>query len=208
MTRTSLICEQSPAVPAINREMVWRQVHAILEETGDSPPQMAPEDADYIDMLIEAAVSRLDGPNGLLNRALITQTWRMTFDRFDPEIRVPLGRCQSVDELTYHDNSGTLVVIDPVNYRVRNIGSDNARILPAMGQSWPSTIADPEAVTVTFTAGFGDTPDDIPGSIRLALLEMVSLAYAYRESAAIGGSFSVLPFSATGAVSDWVIWSP
>jgi len=208
MARTSLICEQSPAVPAINREMVWKQVHAILEETGDSPPQMAPEDADYIDMLIEAAVSRLDGHNGLLNRALITQQWRMTFDRFDSEIRIPLGRCQSVDEISYVQKSGDSATMDPANYRVRNIGSDNARVLPAVGQSWPDTIADPEAVTVTFTAGFGDAPEDIPGSIRLALLEMVALAYAYRESAAIGGSFSVLPFSATRAVLDWVIWSP
>lgn len=206
MSLTSLILEQGPSVPAISREMVWKQVHAILEETADSPVQMAPEDAEYIDLLIEAAVSRLDGPNGLLNRALITQTWQATFDRFDTEMKIPLARCQSVAEVSYLDRDGNMIVMPAESYRVTGLNSDACRVRAGGNQPWPLTLSDREAVTVTFTSGFGDAPEDIPGSIRLALLEMVATAYAYRESAALGGGFSVLPYSASRAVTDWMIW--
>ena len=110
--------------------------------------------------LIAAATGRLDGAAGLLGRCLITQAWRYTFARFPSgEIILPLPPCQSVDAITYTDPAGAAQVLPAADYRVSGLGgTTTARIRPAPGTTWPSTGDDPEAVAVSFTAGYGAAP--------------------------------------------------
>jgi uncharacterized phiE125 gp8 family phage protein len=196
----------APAVMPVDREMVWEHLRAILTEDLDSPPSAEPMDAELIDVLIDAAVDRLDGPHGLLNRCLISQVWLARLPRFEPEIRIPLPRCQSVSSITYLDADGETQALPLESFRVIGVGTDHARIIPV--DSWPATARQPDAVAVTFVAGFGDDPEDVPGSIRLALMEMVATSYENREFATLDGSFSTLPAAASRVVSDWTVWSP
>jgi uncharacterized phiE125 gp8 family phage protein len=196
----------SPARLPVDRDMVWSHLNAILVEDLDSPPPDEPYDAALIDELIAAAVDRLDGPNGLLNRALITQTWLAQLPRFEREMRIPLPRCRLVSSITYIDPDGDSQAVALDAFRVVGLGTDHARIVPV--DNWPDTARRDDAVAVTFVAGFGDAPDDVPGSIRLALCEMVATAYAHREFATLDGSFSTLPAAASRVVSDWTVWSP
>jgi uncharacterized phiE125 gp8 family phage protein len=201
-----LVRTAAPAELPIDREMVWEHLRTIPADEGGSPIDLAPEDAAYLDELISAAVDRLDGPQGLLNRALITQTWQARLSCFCLELRIPLARCQSVTAVQYLDTAGVEQTLAPSAYRVTGLLTDECRIRPATGTSWPSTLADPEAVKVTFVSGFGDAPEHVPGSLRHALLEMVATAYEHRESVVVGSSFSVLPQSASRAAQDWVVW--
>lgn len=202
-----LIRTAAPAAVAIDRAKVWAHLQTIPEDEDQSPPDLAPVDADYIDTLIEAAVSRLDGPQGLLNRALITQSWQAKYAKFPAEITIPLARCQTVDSVTYLDSDGVEQTLAPSAYRVTGLLTDSCRIKPVNGTAWPSTYCDAEAVVVTFTSGFGAAPGDVPGSIRLAMSEMIATAYAHRETGLAGMSFSVLPHAAARAVTDWIVWN-
>lgn len=120
--------------------------------------------------LIRAAREKLDGRDGFLGRALVTQTWRLELDAFPPEIILPLPPLQSVDAIVYLDVAGDEVTLDPAAYVVLGAGdSERGRVRPARGTSWPSTWDFPGAVAVTFTAGYGE-PDDVPEPLRAAIL--------------------------------------
>jgi uncharacterized phiE125 gp8 family phage protein len=203
-----LVRTAAPAALPIDTALVYAHLRAIPDDEGASPADPAPADAAYIDELIAAAVSRLDGPSGLLNRALITQSWEARYPGFCPEIVVPLARVQTVDSVKCLDASGVERTLDPSLYRVTGRLSDDCRIRPAIGKTWPATLRDREAVVVSFTSGFGDTSDDVPATIRHALLEMIATAYEHREAVISGSIFSSLPGAASAAVLDWKVYGP
>lgn len=144
--------------------------------------------------LANAVSSYLDGRDGLLGRALITQTWRLTLDGFPssacragPAIALPLPPLQAVQAVTYVDTDGAEQTLQPSDYLVRGIGSDDgARIWPAVGTAWPQTQAIPGSVTVTFRAGYGDTASDIPSAIAQAALMIAATWFENRESVLVG----------------------
>lgn len=206
MRRPLLTRVSGPDVLPVAIEMVWAHLKSLAADEGASPTDLAPADAAYIGELIEAAVDRLDGPTGLLNRALITQQWRASYSCFCLETCIPLARCQSVDAVTYLDTAGESQTLDPSAYRVTGLLTDDCRIRPAAGTSWPSSLMDREAVSITFTSGFGDEAGDVPPTIRHSILEMVATAYEHREAVIAGSIFATLPLSATRAVQDWVVW--
>lgn len=198
---TSLLRVSVPAELPIDRAVVFEHLRSIIVD-----PATEPDDAAYIDGLIEMAVDRLDGPHGLLNRALITQTWKATYAAFPAEITIPLARCTGIASVTYLDSDDAEQTLAAPAYRVTGLNTDKTRIRPVNGTAWPATYRDAEAVTITFTSGFGDAAEDVPGSIRHAILEAVARAYEYSEPVIDGRSFSSLPGSATSAVTDWRVW--
>lgn len=158
--------------------------------------------------LIAAAVDRLDGAGGALGRCLITQAWRYAFARFPPgEIALPLPPCQSVDAITYVDPAGATLVLPPADYRVSGLGGVAvARIRAAPGTTWPSTGDDPESVAVSFTAGYGDAPADVPAAIRAAIKMDVASLFAYRESVSSTG-LAEAPHGAAELIANYKVWS-
>ena len=198
----------APAALPVDAQMVWSHIGPpIPVDDGASPSDLAPENAAYIDELIAAAVARIDGPTGLLNRALISQRWRLTLDHcFPARVEIPLARCKAVQSVAYVDRTGTTRTLAEEAYRVVGLNADSCSIAPAWGLSWPSTRDDLEVITVEFTSGFGDTAEDVPPTLRHALLEMVSTAYEYRESVIAGAAFSELPTSATRVFADWTVF--
>lgn len=130
---------------------------------------------------IRAATESLDGRDGSLGRCLITQTWKMTLDRFASEIIIPLPPCQSIDAITYVDRDGATQQLDAIGYQVLGLRSaEGARLRPAYGASWPATRDQAGALTITFTAGFGDTPADIPEAILAAIKMRVAYLFLNR----------------------------
>jgi uncharacterized phiE125 gp8 family phage protein len=149
--------------------------------------------------LIEArAIARLDGQEDdavlaaylrsateaaerYLGMSLITSTWQYSppgflWLRCIPAIRLPIAPVQAVTQITYVDQLGDTQVMDPELYLVTGIG-DVARISMAPGQSSPSMLHRPEALTITFTAGYGDDWNAVPEPIRTAIGEAVRHLY-------------------------------
>lgn len=137
------------------------------------------------DTLIDRAV--LDATQWVENetgRALITQTLKLWLDRFPPgrnEIPLPYPPVQSVTSVKYIDPDGTEQTLSSANYIV-TAGGSTVRIVPIVGQAWPSTQDRPEAVYVEYVAGYGDDPGDVPATLINALLLMVAEFYTGREA--------------------------
>lgn len=138
------------------------------------------EDA-MIGALISAAVDYLDGYSGILGRALLTQTWRQDFDAFDDEMRLPVGNLLSVSSVTYYDASNALQTLSNAVYT-----GLSDRLGPYLtrkpDQVWPSGYYRPDAISVTWTAGYGATAASIPTPIKQAILLLVGHWYANREA--------------------------
>lgn len=138
----------------------------------------ADEDA-HITSLIAAAVGHVDGPSGVLGRALVEQEWDLLLDAFPcDELELPLPPLRSVTSITYVDEQGATQTLAPAAYEVDASGV----VLPAYGQTWPRTRAQRNAVTVRFKAGYGTTGASVPAAIRAAILLLVGDLYANREA--------------------------
>ncbi|MEG8220126.1 hypothetical protein OSJ57_05750 [Sphingomonas sp. HH69] len=175
-----LILDTAPATDPVTLAEVKAHIRVIH----------ADEDASIADMIL-AATHRFDGRDGSLGLCLITQSWTLTLDAFTAEIAIPLPPCQSIDAITYVDPDGVTQTLDAAAYQVFGLGSANgAKVRPAYGTSWPAIRNQPDAVAITFTAGFGDNPGDIPEPIRTAIKMRVGHLYENRESVVIGTGYN------------------
>lgn len=112
-----------------------------------------------------------------LQRALITQTWQLQMDRFPCwEIEARICPLMSVTGIVYVAADGTSTTIPASDYIV-NTASEPGRIVPSYGKTWPVARCQENAVTVTFTAGYGPTAATVPEiacqAIRLVAAEDV-----------------------------------
>ncbi len=85
-------------------------------------------------------------------RALVKQTRKLVLDCFPPVIEPQRSPLRSVSSIQYLDTAGNLQTLDAARYRV-DAYSAPGRIVPAYGDSWPSTYMAPNAVIVTYVAG-------------------------------------------------------
>ena len=153
----------------------------------------------------QAAVSRLEGKDGILGRTLITQTWDLKLDRFpagSAPIRPPLSPLQSVTSITYVDTAGDTQTWSSASYDVDS-DSEPARISPGYEVAYPTARWTDNAVTVRFVAGYGSLESDVPEPIRLAIMIMVSHWYEIREPVITGTIISPVPMSVDSLVGPY-----
>jgi len=90
----------------------------------------------------------------------------------DLTICLPMPPCVSIESVKYIDVNGVQQTLATTEYYTAIRGKP-ARIVPANGKQWPDTQpGKPEAVEITFTAGFGDrtqVPEDLKAAIKLIL---------------------------------------
>jgi len=160
------------------------------EAAGDYPVSVA-EVKDWLRLDIEgseedallgaciaAATEWAEQYNG---RTFLAKTRVEVFDSFPREFRprhVPLLAMTSIE---YVDDSGDLQTLDPAEYQVDTL-SDEPRIQPAYGKSWPSTRGVLNAVTLTYVAGYGTEPTDVPQGKRVDIARKVGELYENREA--------------------------
>lgn len=155
-------------------------------------------DADTEDVLVQgwlAAAKEIVERSG---RRLLTQTWKVTLDRFpcSRTIVLPLFPVQSVSSITYYDASNTSQTLSSSNYLVDITGS-KARIELLSTSTWPATYDRMAAVTITFVVGATKAPD-VPAVIRAALMLLVGHFYANRETVRVGNIASEIPLGGYG----------
>lgn len=152
------------------------------------------EEDTYIQSQIAAATNDCQDFAG---RQFITATYILQLDCFPRSgiIHVPMPPLQSVESIEYVDTSGTTQVLDPSRYRVDSI-SEPARITPAYGTVWPSTLGVTGAVTVEFIAGYGDDEDDVPEWARSAIRLTLGNLFENREAVIVGVNATEMPQSA------------
>ncbi|MCH7573608.1 MAG: phage head-tail connector protein [Candidatus Marinimicrobia bacterium] len=185
------------------------QYHFALERTSD--PSVEPlstseakdhlrvtgsADDTYIASLIKVARFVFERDTG---RALITQTWEQTMDRWPPdsEILLAVNPVQSISSITYDDTDGNNQTVTAADYRV-DTKSLPAMIVPSYGNSWPSARTQSNSIKVTFVAGYGDAATDLDEDSIAAVRLLVGHYYLTREP--IGTIATKLP-----QTFDWIV---
>jgi uncharacterized phiE125 gp8 family phage protein len=148
------------------------------------------EDTILEDCIIDA-FRYLDGRVGWLNRACLTQSWRMTLPSFCDAIEIPFSPCRSVDLIRYRDaddewvtllDNGSPQTTTDVCYVVT--GGLHGRIVRSYQESWPTIGKHDEAVEIEFTAGWqsGDPEMDL---LRRGMTFLAGHLYRNREETVI-----------------------
>jgi hypothetical protein len=83
-----------------------------------------------------------------------------------------------IDSISYLSDGDT-VVLDDTYYRVIKKNS-YSQIVPTSGRFWPVADYEQQAVTIVFSAGYGESADLIPADIKDAILQMVANYYVNR----------------------------
>lgn len=130
--------------------------------------------------LIDGVVAYWQGATG---KQLINETFDYTLDEFPEMIELPRLPCSSVTSITYNDSTGSSQTLSASSYTT-SLGSSRkkCRIIPAYGESWPTTYGHIDDVTVRFVAGFGADSTAVPESIRRELEMYVGDLWWNREA--------------------------
>ena len=109
-------------------------------------------------------------------RAIITRTIEAYLPRFLPIIYLRYPPLLSVEKIEYLDPQGVNQELDQSIYFVEdNAAPASIQLMP--GEFWPGTAEHPHAVTISYTAGYGDEPIDVPEDLRGAILAVVNALY-------------------------------
>jgi len=134
------------------------------------------EDA-LIGALIAAAST--DAENRL-QRTLITSGWTLTLDGFGSLQTLPMAPILAVASVAYVDAAGATQTLPGAAYR---LDAPAALLQPV--DAWPATQAGrSNAVTISYTAGYGPAAADVPAPIRSWLLLAIGDLYAQRQRSA------------------------
>ena len=104
--------------------------------------------------------------------------------------RTPLASVASV--LYYPADGGAQATMSSSLYQVVT-GGEPGRILPTLGNAWPSLADRPDAVQIQFTAGYGATAASVPALLRLAICSLTAWFYEQRQPVNLGNIVNQLP---------------
>lgn len=136
-------------------------------------------DDTYLDLMVSGCIRWAENFTG---RTLLESTLVLTLERFIPVVRLPGSPVSAVTSIAYVDSAGDSQTLAGSVYKLTT-GSEPARITPDYNQQWPTTRNESEAVTITYTAGYGETLESAPEDIRYAVLCLCQWEYdEHRES--------------------------
>jgi uncharacterized phiE125 gp8 family phage protein len=118
------------------------------------------------------------------NRAYVSQTQVLRMDRFPRSglaIILPRSPAIAVSSVQYVDSNGDTQTLSTDIYTV-DIFSEPARIVEAFNQIWPVTRDVPNAVTVTYTCGYGTTRAAVPNNVKDAMKLLIGHWFENREA--------------------------
>ena len=136
---------------------------------------------DVITALITAARRYVES---WTNRTLVTTTYEYyveDFSRCSPqEIQIPKSTINSITSITYIDGNGDTQTLENTVYGFDNVSPINTVfLLPT--QSWPDVQTQPNAVKITFPAGYGNAAA-VPENFKTVIKMRVAELFEHREA--------------------------
>ena len=184
------IVTTGPLVEPIDRDDIAKLDLKLLDETTED---------DLLDILIQAAREWVEENTG---RSLITQSRVIKFDYFPSIIELTNGPVQADSVVVkYFDSDDIEQTLDSDDYWV-DTHSQIARVV--VKNSWPSTMCRPNAVSVEYDAGYGDSADDVPDALKKACLFMLGHFYENRQNVSPVNS-SEVPEAAYPLIRPYII---
>jgi uncharacterized phiE125 gp8 family phage protein len=167
-----------PSTTAIRR-VAPPAIEPVTLDEANAQGRIAGDDA-MVAGLISAAVDMIDG-DGLLGRAMISQTWAQWVPQSPGYVRLLMGPFRSLVSVEYYNAAGDLLTADLSDFEIR-LSGDFVYVAPKDNAAWPAADDRLDAIKITYVAGFGDSAADVPQSIRHAILMLVAHWYNHREA--------------------------
>lgn len=150
--------------------------------------------------LISAAYDLLDGPTGILGRAILSQTWRMELTGWpgavilpiEPVVSVAVSWIDAADDEQDLDAGASWLVSNPGQPTVLNWNPNV--VLPSLSLSVPYP------VRIDMTCGYANA-EAIPAAIRQAIRMMV--AHWFDNRAVAAPSMSEIPLSVSALLARY-----
>lgn len=120
-----------------------------------------------------------------VQRTLVNTGWTWALDAFPPAggiLVLPMPPLVSLSAITYVDPAGATQTLAAELLHFDVLGQPG-RVAPASG-SWPATADRINAVTITYTAGYGPAAADVPRPLVQWMLLAIGDMYANRERSA------------------------
>lgn len=179
MMRVVVVIPPEPVV-------TWEEADAHLRLDGDEDEKV------FVESLIAAATTHIDGPQGWLGRAIGVQTLEARMCGFGVgPIRLPFEPIIAVESVHYLDGTGAPVLVEPETYEL--FGPD---LGTAWGKAWPTPgvyRGQAETVRIKYRAGY----EEAPAPLKAAILLMVSDLFHSRATVATGAVMQAVPMSTT-----------
>jgi uncharacterized phiE125 gp8 family phage protein len=163
-----------------------------------------------ITALVQAVTQHLEGRDGWLGRALMTQTWDLTIDQFPArELRIPLPPLQQVVFVNYYDTNGIEQTFSSMDYTV-DLASVPGWVVLNASSRWPTTLPGINMVRVRFVCGYADDgnspPNNVPAPIKVAIVRMVASHFDTREAVIVGQTAMKVPGAAEALLAPYRTW--
>lgn len=134
-------------------------------------------------------------------RQLITATFEETLDEFPAgPIILPWPPLIAISSITYIDLAGDSQTWAGSNYQT-DTTSERGSVRPVPTASYPTTQAGRvNAVTVTYTAGYGATAATVPAPTKTAIKMLAAHLDEHRELVVVGATINEFPDSVANLV--------
>lgn len=143
---------------------------------------------------------------------LINRSFRLDLPGFpssiDPcGIELPLTPVSAITHVKYYDTAGVLRTWTSSEY-ILDVTSHLPRVVVAPTYVYPSTQAEnrPNAVQVTFVAGYGTAVSSVPQGMRMGVFYLAAHAYTHRVPVA-NGTLTDIPKTLQYVIDAYKIWS-
>jgi len=155
----------------------------------------------FLTQAIEDARQEVEDATGL---ALLTQTWRLTLDRWPPgeevwwdgmreghidviyandkrgHVILPRYPLQSITSVTVYDDNGDSTVVTVATTFDIDTQHLRGRMALQRGATWPIATQTINAIEIVYVAGYGANATDVPSPIRRAIRQMAAHLYEHR----------------------------
>lgn len=155
------------------------------------------EDDRYLQDLIAAVTDQSQRDT---KRQWIQATYVQTLRAFQPVMRLDVAPVISVTSVQYVDADEVTQTLSTSVYDVV-LNEEPALITLADGQDFPITFNQPDAVTITFEAGYTTVPPSALQAIRF----LTSYWYQNREPVVVGTIAASLPDTYTSLIAS-LVW--
>lgn len=163
--------------------------------------EFSDDDLD-IQALIEAATGYLDGPTGVLGRAIISQEWALDLPAWPGDFMLPVEPVSGV-AISYWDEDGVARELAADSFNLVSWPSNRPVLSWAEGFEKPLLdISRKNPVRLVLTAGFGG-PEAVPSGLKVAINMLVAHWYLNREAVVKGSSMTELPLAVSALLSRW-----
>lgn len=153
---------------------------------------------------LDTAIAMLDA-EGELGAAMISQTWAETFFRVPPvggDLALGLGPVSEISAVEYRDQAGAWHVADLADFDLYDGGGRPF----VRSRAWPSIGDFPDAIKITFVAGYGATASDVPAPLRQAIKLLAANFYEIREPVVLGVTPAEMPISVDRLIAPYRRW--